>query len=98
MILLPIELIAAIFAWRKGWRWRALIPIAFGYALSIGVAILFVTLVNPTSNTVRAAGYFGFAIHAVVVMALGVLAMTPRPAAAAPSWNPGGPSANSPLW
>jgi hypothetical protein len=40
-MLLIAEIILVITAWRKGWRWRALLPvvIAFGVAVLMGVAV-----------------------------------------------------------
>ena len=41
-MLLIAEIILTIFAWRKGWRWIALIPLAsvliFGFIIGFGVA------------------------------------------------------------
>jgi hypothetical protein len=41
-MLLIVEIILAIFAWRKGWRWYSLIPmvvaLVFGFFLGAGIA------------------------------------------------------------
>lgn len=41
-MLLIIEIILTIFAWRKGWRWYSLIPMVvaliFGFFLGAGIA------------------------------------------------------------
>ena len=39
-MLLIAEIILTVFAWRKGWKWRALLPvgIAFGIGLIIGAS------------------------------------------------------------
>jgi hypothetical protein len=40
-MLIIVELILTVFAWRKGWRWKALIPVACTISLGLfaGTAI-----------------------------------------------------------
>src|SRR5262249_52668025 len=49
---LPLQIIFAVLAWRRGWRWRTLIPLACGYAITFGVGVAFLLFMksNPESR------------------------------------------------
>jgi hypothetical protein len=65
-MLLIAEIILTIFAWRKGWRWYALLPlaIAFGIGFFMGIGI---GASGGDISTVKGIGII-FDILAVIVL------------------------------
>ena len=64
--MLFLEIILTIFAWRKGWRWWALVPV--GICLLIGFIIGFLIGANGGSvNDIGAAGWI-FDVGAIIAL------------------------------
>jgi hypothetical protein len=86
MFLLPLQIFFAVKAWRRGWRWRALIP--FGATMALAVVAVVVAALYAHGDHVRMedakdiAGIVGTAWGAVVTGWLARMAKRPvRPTA-----------------
>ncbi len=70
MYFLPLQLIFAFIAWRKGWRWRVLIPFGVGFALAFAVGILVVVLSGRDPDSIELGKNIALLIGIAVMVAL----------------------------
>lgn len=65
-MLLILEIILTIFAWRKGWKWLALLPVGIGFTL--GLIIGFAT--GVTGGNVNDIKPLAFVLDIIVFIVL----------------------------
>jgi len=70
-MLLIVEIILTIFAWRKGWKWMSLIPI--GLAILIGGLIG--VIIGASGGNTELIRVFGFIIDIIIVIVLIIMTM-----------------------
>lgn len=71
--MLIIEIVLTVFAWRKGWKWLALLPM--GLALIIGALIGFA--IGTSGGNVTGATGFGIALDVFAIIALIIMMAKP---------------------
>jgi hypothetical protein len=75
MIFTIIEIILVIFAWRNGWKWRSLIPIAIIYLCAIILG--FVLAITRTTNAFDIRMY-GLILNLGMFATLSMMILIPR--------------------
>ena len=78
MVLGMFQVTFAIAAWRKGWRWRVLIPIILGLVPEFGLDVLLSLRGLGNSEIVGAAG---FLVNVLALAALAIMVIKPSPSA-----------------
>jgi threonine/homoserine/homoserine lactone efflux protein len=80
MLLLILEILATVKAWKKGWRKRALVPwgVMFGIAF-LGGVVLGANGTNPTDSAVLVLGTVLEVINLIVLSIMAFNAPAPKP-------------------
>jgi len=68
-MLLILEILLTIFAWRKGWKWFALLPLGIGVVISFLIGII----VGASGGSVDTAKGIGLVFDILVIIILVVM-------------------------